>query len=156
MVTNSREPLLEHGKIGATKVTCSRAWLMRGGKLFVALVGLLPAAMRCNAEEVSVIPDIRCVVVGLRLSESRNATQQNSGMMLMLYYMGRLDGESPTAEVEDLLVQEVGKMSAVDLDKEARRCGAVLERKGNQITKIGENMIKRGQEMLQTPAAPRT
>jgi hypothetical protein len=129
---------------------------MQGANRVLALLVLLSAVMRCEAQEASIVPDVRCVVVGLRLSESTNATQQNSGAMLMLYYIGRLDGEAPTVEVEDFLIQEVGKMSASDLDKEARRCGAILEKKGNQITKIGQDMIRRGQEMLQTPAAPKT
>ena len=84
--------------------------------------------------------DIRCVLVGIRLSTVGNATQRSAGTMLALYFLGRLEGRNPGFDVENLVIKNAQVMTESDYKAEAGRCGAALSEKGQQIAKIGTDM----------------
>lgn len=71
--------------------------------------------------------------------------------MLALYYLGRLDGRDPKLDVEKLIIEQVKTMTNADYSSEAVRCGNSLTTKGQQITRIGRDLIKRGQETQKVP-----
>jgi hypothetical protein len=48
-----------------------------------------------SASGPGVIDDARCVVVGISMGSVRGATPQTAGLMIALYYLGRLDARSP-------------------------------------------------------------
>jgi hypothetical protein len=114
------------------------------GKLGLsALVTILSlASMRICAQEAVNIADIRCVVVGLKMTAAANTPDQSKGFLLTLYYLGRLDGRAPKLEIENLLIGERGRMTSSDDASEAKRCGAGLMEKGEQITKIGKDLVE--------------
>jgi hypothetical protein len=109
--------------------------------MLVATLGL--ASMRIGAQETVNIADIRCVAVGMKLAGAANSSDQSRGFLLTLYYIGRLDGRVPKLDIENLLIVESSKMSSSDDASEAKRCGAGLVVKGEQITKIGKDLIER-------------
>jgi hypothetical protein len=112
------------------------------------LVGVLwLASVRAEAQEAVNIADIRCVVVGMKLSEMVNSPDQSRGILLTLYYIGRLDGRVPQLDIENLLIEENSKMTSSDYASEAKRCGTGLAEKGQQITKVGKDLIERGKKM---------
>jgi hypothetical protein len=82
------------------------------------------------------IEDVQCVVVGARLSGS----QRQAGTMLLIYFLGRIDGRSPHADLEALVEQEAKKMTASDFSHWTSRCGAEFSARGEQITKIGKSL----------------
>lgn len=103
--------------------------------------------------------DVRCLIVGSRLSTSTDANQRNAGNMLAIYFMGRLEQFSPK-EIEDAMFNEALAMSPTDFQSDTARCGKILVEKGQEMTQIGNNLVHRGQEMkdkqaagAQTPAA---
>lgn len=109
--------------------------------MLIAILGL--ASMRIGAQETVNIADIRCVAVGMKLAGAANSSDQTRGFLLTLYYIGRLDGRVPKLDIENLLIVEGSKMSSSDDASEAKRCGASLVEKGEQITKIGKDLIER-------------
>ena len=113
----------------------------RGLSVLVAALGL--ASMRIGAQETVNIADIRCVAVGMKLAGAANSSDQSRGFLLTLYYIGRLDGRVPKLDIENLLIAESSKMTNSDDASEAKRCGAALVEKGEQITKIGKDLIER-------------
>jgi hypothetical protein len=115
--------------------------------VLVAVLGLV--SVRAGAQEAVNIADIRCVVVGMRLSGMAGSPDQSRGILLTLYYMGRLDGRVPQLDIEDLLIEESSKMTNSDYASEAKRCGIGLAEKGQQITKIGTDLIERGKKTVQ-------
>lgn len=115
--------------------------------VLVAVLGLV--SVRAGAQEAVNIADIRCVVVGMRLSGMASSPDQSRGILLTLYYMGRLDGRVPQLDIEDLLIEESSKMTNSDYAAEAKRCGAGLAEKGQQITKVGTDLIERGKKTVQ-------
>lgn len=81
--------------------------------------------------------DIRCMLVGLRMMTLNTPQQRTDGVMLAIYYLGRVDGRAPRANVEQLLVNESEKITSAELRKDAARCGRTLEEKGHQLQGIG-------------------
>jgi hypothetical protein len=122
-------------------------------RLLLALICLLPtilgpsfAAEDPNSETIA---DIHCLAVGLRISQLPDASQKSAGMMATLYYIGRLDGRTPKLDLENLMVQEIPKLNDATFRAEAVRCGNGLTVRGQQITEMGEHLVKRGQAMQQ-------
>lgn len=113
------------------------AWLL-------CLLALASAQVR--AEDDTTIADVRCVVVGLRLSNDADARQRSAGLMTTLYYMGRLDGRVPALDLEAALLKEINTMTASDYVSEGMRCGAALSARGEQVTQIGKDLSERERE----------
>ena len=72
-----------------------------------------------------------------------NASQRTAGTMLMLYYLGRLEGRNPKFDFEDRLVTNIETMKPSEYESETKRCGTALSEKGQQITKIGKDLSER-------------
>lgn len=123
-------------------------------KLF-CLFSLLPTIVGPSyaAEEQSpeTIADVHCLAVGLRILQSPDPAQKNAGLLETLYYLGRLDGRTPTLGLEDLIAQDIEKMNDAAFRAEAVRCGNHLTVRGQQLTEIGEHLTKRGQALQQQP-----
>jgi hypothetical protein len=90
------------------------------------------------------IADVQCVVIGARLSSSSDQRQQASGVTLLVYFLGRVQGRSPNIDLEALIKREAKKMTASDLSDAARRCGTELSAQGAEITKIGKSLSQIG------------
>jgi hypothetical protein len=82
------------------------------------------------------------VIVGAKLAASPDATKKSAGAMLMIYYIGRLDGRSPEIDNESLMIREIEKMTAATFLQESERCGKALSAKGKEITRIGEDLAR--------------
>ena len=94
------------------------------------------------AQDADSLADIRCVAVGMHFAEAPDSHQKSTGTLLVLYYMGRLDGRAPSLEIEKLLAAQIDKMTASDYNTEATRCSQNLSAKGAQIKQLGEQMQK--------------
>jgi hypothetical protein len=90
-----------------------------------------------EAQDVATILDVRCMIVGMKISAAQNTTQQSQGILLSWYYIGRLDGRVPKLDMKQLVIQETGKMTTSDYASEARRCGAELAERGRQVMQLG-------------------
>lgn len=108
------------------------------------MLSLNPAGFAHAAQPAETLADVQCLVVGSRLAASPDQRVKLSGMMLAIYFLGRIDGRSPTVDLQGLMVQQVKKMSVADLKNAAVRCGAVLSSRGAEITKIGQNVERLG------------
>jgi hypothetical protein len=95
--------------------------------------------------------DVRCVVVGLRMVEMTAPQARAAGMMLSVYYLGRLDSRVPDAEVEGLIEKEAREMTEAQFRANAVRCGKALTLKGREIQKIGADLTRK----VQGGAAPK-
>lgn len=82
------------------------------------------------------LADVRCVVVGMHMSTLHVPQQRDAGTVLAIYYLGRLDGRSVRADIDQLIENEAGKMTPENLRTEAVRCGKALSDKGQEIARI--------------------
>lgn len=112
--------------------------MLRCGGL--AAFGVLSATARASTASPETIVDVQCVVVGARLSMSSDQRQQKSGEMLLVYFLGRIEGRSPKLVLEPLIEQEAKKMTDATLSKSASRCAAELSARGAEIAKIGRDL----------------
>jgi hypothetical protein len=93
--------------------------------------------------------DIQCLVLGLQMAQSPDNAQNSTAMMVTFYYLGRLDGRNPALDLENRIIDETSAMSklpASDLNKIRTRCGSELTTRGQQLTVIGGDIIKRAQQ----------
>lgn len=113
-----------------------------GRAVVVSLVGVAIVWHNgdARASDQSLNADVRCVVVALHLLSSQTPQQREIGMMAAMYYFGRLDGQSPHADIEHLIESAAAQMTNADLKSDAIRCGKSLQTKGQEITKIGVDM----------------
>lgn len=121
---------------------------MMGRSAIAALVGMILASGLCEAARASdpqMIADVDCVVVGLRMVQMSIPQQQSAGLMLAIYYLGRLDGRASDAEMEELIERDAEKMTAVEFRANAIRCGKALTLKGQEIQKIGADLSGKAQ-----------
>lgn len=108
----------------------------------VAIYALLPQPTVASDDAV-ITADVRCVVVGMQIAGSGDASQQSRGIYMTLYYLGRLDGRPQKLDAEALIVAQANSMTSADYAAEAKRCEAGLTEKGRQITDIGKHLSDR-------------
>jgi hypothetical protein len=108
---------------------------------------LMLVSAQARAQGAETIADVRCVIVGIRFAGMTDAAQHSAGMVLSMYYIGRLDGRAPKLDIEELIIKEVSAMTESDYGSEAKRCGGSLTAKGQEVTRIGKDILERGQQM---------
>jgi hypothetical protein len=110
-------------------------------KIWILMLGLASISLvpQARAQDPENIADVRCVLVGFRLQQAGSSVQKSSGVMLALYYLGRLDGRSPGLNLEQLAAEQARRMSDPDYASEAKRCGKDLGKKGQQIARLGKD-----------------
>lgn len=103
------------------------------------------AFTRVHAADAQVDADARCIVVAMHIASLGTAVQRTAGMMIAMYYFGRLDGRAPHANVERLIENEAKKMTMVELRANAARCGKALQVESHEFASIGEDLARQAQ-----------
>jgi hypothetical protein len=98
-------------------------------------------SLTVQAQDAQTIADVRCIVVGAKLAGLPDSSHRTVGTMLILYYIGRIDGRQPKLDIRHLIAQEVGKLDSQLLVHESERCQNALAAKGRQIELIGKSMV---------------
>src|SRR5580698_8359750 len=98
--------------------------------LALALLVMAAPAPVVLAQTPDTTADVRCVAVGLHFAEAPNSPQKSTGLLMALYYMGRLDGRDPNLDLKALLTAQLAKMTAADFSQEDLRCSSILSSKG--------------------------
>ena len=98
--------------------------------------------------------DVRCLVVGIQMSRSLDATQHSSAMMVVMYYLGRLDRAVPGPNLEGLVANTASQMSTSEFQTEAARCGTSLIEKGQLLQQIGSNLTLKNQKQGEKKPGP--
>lgn len=62
--------------------------------------------------------------------------------MILIYYLGRIDGRSPNTDLKSLLKNETQKMTTSALQSAASRCGKEFSARGEAIVRIGKSLSK--------------
>jgi hypothetical protein len=111
--------------------------MYRGGRI-VALLTLYSLPALAVAPE-SVL-DVRCLVVTTTLLNSPDDSDRAAGISSAFYFLGRLDGREPHADLKPLIIAESKRMTSSDLRIESERCRKVLSARGAEIAAIGREV----------------
>lgn len=88
------------------------------------------------------VADAQCMIVGAQLSASKDAQQRVPGQMILMYYLGRIDGRSPKADLRTLIKNQTQKMTEADFKSAASRCGKEFSARGDAVVEIGKSLGK--------------
>lgn len=102
--------------------------------VFVLSFGLQPRVCAADTETLS---DAHCILVLFHLAALKGPKGNLAATMGEIYFLGRLDGHSPHADIEHLLASESQQMNTVKLSAESERCSRILKQKGHELQKIG-------------------
>ncbi len=108
--------------------------------LLTLLFVMLGRAAVAETLDEATVADAQCVVVGVRFSSMSDQSKRSSGQILMIYFLGRIEGRSPKVALEALVEHEANKMTASKFEESVRRCGTELTVQGEKISRIGKNL----------------
>ena len=108
-------------------------------KILAAVLGLACCGWVAPALADDTSDDVKCLAVSLNMSTADDPQEQSVGMLSTMYWLGRLDGRTPSLDLEKQM-DALGALSAEDLRTEAVRCAAALSTRGDALTKLGESM----------------
>jgi hypothetical protein len=100
-----------------------------------ALVAAIPAAAQSDDAT-----DLRCFVVASVLMNSSDRNQRAAGVIGSLYFMGRLDGRSPSLDWNKRLTAEMAAMSGSDISTVSAACGAIMAAQGRRMGEMGKEV----------------
>lgn len=109
--------------------------------VLAAAAALMVCAGAAHAQQTDALAaDTRCAMIGLGLAGMENAApeQRQSGMLLALYYIGRVHGRSPGIDLEQAMHQQAQTMTAEQLQPEGQRCGAEFRSVGETLNAMGQ------------------
>ena len=112
--------------------------------LLSSVACLTVSARTAWATDSATVRDVRCVVVALHMLSAGAPEQRAAGMMVAMYYFGKIDARSPREDVENLIEQEARRMTPAVVRSDAARCGEPLQRKSEEITRIGMDLAAVG------------
>lgn len=118
--------------------------MRRKSLCFCLLLCLLNISVDCaRADDNATVADLRCVVVGTRITSVGDAQHRAVGTVLTMYYVGKLAGRTPGLDLEKAIMRQLGKMKSVNYNAEARRCAAEISAKGRQLVRIAKDSAQR-------------
>jgi hypothetical protein len=126
---------------------------MRIGLLSVLAAVLVLPSTQARAQQDDGSADVRCLIVGMRVSGMGDAAKQTAGQLLSMYHMGRLDAHTPKLDIEALIIKEAAALSGADFAAEARRCGNSFADRGREIQRMGADISQR-EQAADKPAEP--
>ncbi|MCT2401304.1 hypothetical protein [Novosphingobium mangrovi (ex Huang et al. 2023)] len=113
------------------------------------LAGLVAAAA-LTAMEPAIENDLRCIgIFALAASrhEEMSQSEQAGVTGALMYYVGRIEGRRPDFRLEDSLADLLRSPAYLEgLADDARRCGAEMKAKGQQLSDLGKAMKQTGKE----------
>jgi hypothetical protein len=84
--------------------------------------------------------DVKCLVVGLAMSQSSNQGQASAAPLVSLYYLGKIDGRDPNLDLERNLGQLSRSMTQADIRSAAARCSVELEKRSESLRAIAARL----------------
>ena len=110
-----------------------------GGILAMAAFTL--AATSAMADDTT--DDVRCLALAAALTADPtvDANEKSAGQMLAVYYLGRLDGRTPSLDIKSKLIEQAKAMAAMSADAvkaKAEACGDALGARGKTLADLGD------------------
>jgi hypothetical protein len=116
-------------------------WSLSYGAIAVLMVIMaIPAAYGSPGDAANGL-DAQCLVIGARISASPDQQQRVSGQLLTVYFLGRIEGRSPSINLEKLIEQQAAVMTRYDERRALQRCGKEFASQGAELVRIGRILV---------------
>jgi len=83
---------------------------------------------------------MRCLLISGIASQSSDANTAQAGKYASVYWMGRVNGATPNANLVQQLGAVAKAMTGTNLQAEAQRCGEDMKRRGLQMQEAGKTL----------------
>ena len=107
-------------------------------RLVILTCAALLSAIPAIADETD--DDVKCLAVSLNMSSSDNANDQSIGMLSTMFWMGKLDGRVPDADIEKRTLDAFGALKPDEVKTEQARCTETLTARGHTLTSLGQQL----------------
>ena len=108
---------------------------------------LLPLAAACSQggapNDEGTAFDLRCFLVLGQMAESGPADTRTQALTAAIYFLGRIDGRDPEFDLEARSESEGAALRGPDAEQLVQRCGAEMQRRGAEVTAIGQRITER-------------
>jgi hypothetical protein len=114
---------------------------MRAGLLPIlacALAGALSAAQARAQDPTSA--DMRCFIAMAAAADTADAQSKTAMMAGVIYYLGKLDGRTPSLDLAARAAKEGKAMTDKDFNEEAVSCAAALLARGQAVQAVGQRL----------------
>jgi|KBSMisStaDraftv2_1062788.scaffolds.fasta_scaffold25235_6 hypothetical protein len=81
---------------------------------------------------------MRCLIISGVASQSSDGNTAQAGKYSSVYWMGRVNGATPNANLVQQLGTVAKALKGVNLQAEAERCGEEMKRRGLQMQEAGK------------------
>lgn len=117
-------------------------WVFAGA---LAAVALLCAPHALAQDDAQLQADLRCATLGLSIIGSPDATpeQKQGGALISSYYIGRVQGRSPSINLEDAIYDTTVNMTPEQAEQDRQRCSTEFQTLGRSLIDMGANMQRR-------------
>jgi hypothetical protein len=130
---------------------------MRNSTKLLTLAALSASFSTAFALDAPPLGHIRCLIVGSRLGSrlglASDPDSRAAGQLLAIYSMALMERFS-SKEIEDAMFSESYAMTNADYQTDVARCKKILVEKGQEMSQIGTNLERRGEEMKNKKKAP--
>lgn len=103
--------------------------------LFAAL--LSQTALAAPADDQA---DIRCLILSGQMADSEVPEQKTAGSIMLFYYLGRIDGRNPSADLVKLIKEETEQMTEERQQQLLQSCSARLDQRGKLLSSIASQL----------------
>jgi hypothetical protein len=124
----------------------------------LALLALPVFALPARAADTTT-NDMHCLVIGAIMGSSSEAEVKNAGVLMTVYYLGRLDGSGIAVDFSGGYKSEIARIPQMDLEVEAKGCSTLLTSRGTEMTELGKALAAQfdaAPPATPGPAAPAT
>lgn len=110
---------------------------MRRITLFAVAASFVIAAAPAAATNAA---DAQCLVALGQLGGVEDAKAQAATISAVHYYLGRIDGRAPGADLAKLLKDAAGAMKPDEVRATLDRCGAEMKRREQALQRAGQSL----------------
>jgi hypothetical protein len=116
--------------------------VMRPSAAAALTTAILAMAPQARAQPAVDPADLQCLVFSFALADSKEETARSAGSLAAFYFLGKIDGKTPGANLDDPIIALAKTLKPEDVQKYATRCGAELQGRGKSISELGERLQK--------------
>ena len=99
----------------------------------IAAASLLFVSTSALAADADDVADARCILVAGEMADTKDKEAEEAGSVMLFYYLGRIDGRNPRADVGKLIAQAAERLSEKEKEQVLAACAAQVETRGNQL-----------------------